>query len=62
MNEQPQTEKPKSQAERPSHKVAPQNLATTKAVDRTPNGDTSRGVDTGAIEPGRTGGNGAAAG
>ncbi len=41
--------------QRPTEKISPQNTVNTKSQDRTPNGDTSRGVDEGAIEVGATG-------
>ncbi len=46
---------PKTQGARPAEKISPQNTKNTQTEDRTPNGDTSRGVDEGAIEVGATG-------
>jgi hypothetical protein len=62
MNPQPGTEQSKPKGEQPAEKIAPQSTVGSKASDRTPNGDASRGIDTGAIEPGHTDKNGAAAG
>jgi len=46
---------PKSGQEPPAKKIAPQNSVGSKSEDRTPRGDTSRGVDEGAMEVGATG-------
>lgn len=51
---QPQPSAP-TKGEKPAKKIAPQNTVGTKTEDRTPRGDTSRGVDEGAIEVGATG-------
>jgi hypothetical protein len=63
---QPTTEAPKqtpeTKGERPAKKVAPQNTVNSTTEDRTANGDTSRGVDTGSIEVGATGKRGQFAG
>ncbi len=48
--------------EKASEKISPQSTVGGKTQDRTPNGDTSRGVDTGAIEVGATGKRGQFAG
>jgi hypothetical protein len=45
----------KTTGARPAEKISPQNIKGSQAEDRTPNGDTSRGVDEGAIEIGATG-------
>ncbi len=49
----PHTSKPEPAP--PAEKTAPQNTVGSKSSDRTPRGDTSRGVDEGAIEIGATG-------
>jgi hypothetical protein len=63
---QPNTETPKqtpkAKTERPTEKISPQNTVGSTTQDRTPNGDTSRGVDTGSIEVGATGKRGQFAG
>jgi len=46
---------PKPEAAPPAKKIAPQDEVGSKVEDRTPRGDTSRGVDEGAIEVGATG-------
>lgn len=51
---EPQPSSP-SKGEKPAKKIAPQNTVNSKTEDRTPRGDTSRGVDDGAMEIGATG-------
>jgi hypothetical protein len=61
MNPQPGIPS-KTKGEKPAEKIAPQDTVGSKTSDRTPNGDTSRGVDTGTIEVGHTGKGGAVSG
>lgn len=51
-----------AKGEKPAEKISPQNTVGSTTQDRTPAGDTSRGVDTGALETGATGKRGQFAG
>jgi hypothetical protein len=62
MNKEIPTRTADGKGEQPTEKISPQNTVGSTGQDRTPNGDTSRGVDTGAIEIGATGKRGQFAG
>jgi hypothetical protein len=61
-NHQKPADKQVQKTDAPSKAIAPQNTVNTTTEDRTPDGDTSRGVDTGAMEIGATGKRGQFAG
>lgn len=61
-NNQNPDDKSKHPGEAPTKAIAPERTVNTTTEDHTPDGDTSRGVDTGAQEVGATGKRGEFAG